>query len=537
MNGRVASRGGAHPGVSLVCLTVAGALLACGSVGSGPSLPGGGPTADTLQLPGFEPTQEGDLAPGVGGGSAGGYKGLLFSGLVRLTPQMTIAPDLAEAWVVSPTQDVFTFTLRSGVAFADGRPITADDVIFSWERATGPDGDPAIAMTYLDDIVGAAERAAGETERISGLQAVDARTLRVTLVGPRPFFLGKLTYPTAFVLDRDNVAQGPAWWRTPNASGPYRIARWRPDDEIVFERNPHYHTPAGIAQVRYLTTRGGSDLSRYQAGEFDILEVYGQEALQIRDPEHPLHEQLVTQPSLCTTYLQLNINQAPLDDLNLRRALALSVDRETLVARLSDGASLPAVSLLPPAMPGYGRTVSGFDPDAARSALQQAAVQPGAAPLVFTTGGTGPWPGEQTDLLVQDWREGLGLTMTSEVLEWTGFETTVRERPTHLIAGGWCADFPDPSNFFDSLFYSGATYNYGRYTNPALDALLDAARLEPDPTRRIALYQEAEQLLIDDVAFIPLAHSVSDTLVSPRVGGYVAVPIGVALIPTLTLND
>lgn len=512
------------------------AVLACGTVGSGPSLPVSGGSADTLGLPGFEPTQEGDLAPGVGGGSADGYKGLLFSGLVRLTPEMTIAPDLAEAWQVSPTHDVYTFTLRADTAFADGRAITADDVIYSWERATGPDGDRAIALTYLDDIVGAAARAAGEADAISGVRAVDARTLRVDLVGPRPFFLGKLTYPTAFVIDRHNVAEGPAWWRTPNASGPYRIARWRPDDEIVFERNPYYHTPAGIAFVRYLTTRGGSDLSRFEAGEFDILDVYGGQALQIRDPGHPLHNQLITQPSLCTTYLQLNVNAPPLDDLNLRRALALSVDRERLADQLSDGVSLPALSLLPPAMPGYGRTVSGFDAALARAALDQAGAAASRETLLFTSGGTGPWPGAQADFLMQDWREVLGLSFASEVLEWSGFETTVRERPTHIIEAGWCADFPDPSNFFDSLFYTGSTYNYGRYTNPELDAQLDQARLEPDPARRIALYQQAEQLLIDDVAFIPLVHAVSDTLVSPRVRGYVAVPIGVALIPGLSLE-
>ena len=150
----------------------------------------------------------------------------IYSGLVAFDTNLNLTPDLAESWDISAGGTVYTFHLRTNAKFQDGRSVVAQDVIYSWERAAAPATKSDTVLTYLNDILGVTEMHSGKAEHISGLKALDAHTLQVTIDAAKPYFLFKLTMPVAFVLDKKNVESGPDWYRTPNGTGPYKLTRW-----------------------------------------------------------------------------------------------------------------------------------------------------------------------------------------------------------------------------------------------------------------------------------------------------------------------
>jgi ABC-type transport system substrate-binding protein len=240
--------------------------------------------------------------------------------------------------------------------------------------------------------------------------------------------------------------------------------------------------------------------------------------------------------------IMLNNTRPPLDDPDVRRALALAVDKEALNELGSEGLDPIAYGIYPPAMPGYAaeaiqeRAEAGYDPEAARAALEASGYASGLPPLIFIDRGYGTTEDEYTNALIAGWQEVLGAEVVVEYVDPQDFTRVARESEGHIVAYGWCADYPDPENFVDILFHTGSEFNVANYSNPEVDALLEEARAELDPAARLALYQEIEAALMADGATIPLAHGVSDALVSPRVRGYVLSPMGAPIIHRLSLE-
>jgi len=493
---------------------------------------------ETLVVLGGDPEPQ-DLDPARATGSASGYVGMLFAGLVRLSPELEIVPELAEGWEISPDGLTYTFTLREGLTFASGRPLTAADVVYSWERAADPATDSPTAATYLGDILGVDEMLAGEADHIAGLAAVDDRTLVVTLDAPKAYFLAKLTYPTAFVVNPENVALSPARWMfDPDPSGPYLLRDYIEDETVVFVRNPAYHTLAGIPYVVYLLQIGGTPLSLYEIGDLDVVGLQAAEAAEISQPASPLRDEWLQTTTMCTTLLQLDVSRPPLDDANVRRALALALDRAALIELFNPG-SLLANTVLPPAMPGYASDLPRFtfDAQAAVDALAASSYAGGDIPaIIINEGGSGQAPSGFVTAIADMWRGNLGLSVEIQQLDPLDYTRAAREQHGHVVSYGWCADYPDPENFLDILFHSGSEFNVGGYANPAVDALLESARSEPDAAVRLDLYRQAETTLLGDFATLPLAHSVADVLVQPYVKNYILPPIGALVIPSLTLE-
>ena len=183
--------------------------------------------------------------------------------------------------------------------------MTAQDVIYSWERAADPATDSDTVLTYLGDIVGVKEMHAGEADHISGLKAIDDHTLQVTIDAPKPYFLFKLTYAVAFVLDRDNVESGTEWYRTPNGTGPYKLIRWDSFKVMVYERNEDYYLD--LPAIRYVVVQlySGVGIRLYEAGEIDVTGVSLSDVARVLDPQEPLHADLLSGVSLCTSYVTL----------------------------------------------------------------------------------------------------------------------------------------------------------------------------------------------------------------------------------------
>lgn len=494
--------------------------------------------AETLYQLASEPEPV-NLDPATSVSSAADFTGLLFSGLVRLTPDMQIQPDLAESWQVSGEGAVYTFTLREGLMFADETRLTAQDVVDSWERATDPELDSTTARTYLGDIQGVQDKLDGKADAISGLKVVDERTLQVTLLGPRPYFLAKLTYPTAMVIDKRQVSsEDEDWVWQANASGPFMIKEHIEGEALIFERNPNYYQPAGVRYLLFSFVWGGSPKSLFEDGELDLLPVGVDDVLQISKEDDPLHDRLVSTPNMCTTMLQINLTLAPTDDLKLREALALAIDRDELNEVMSSGLAMPAGAILPPGMPGYSADLDAyrFDPDAAKQALEESTLAGKSVTLKVSVSGYAGSENALVSALTEMWKTHLGINVQVVNLDPVDFTRASRENPANVVVYGWCADYPDPENFLDLLYHTGSDFNVAAYSNAEIDALLEQARIEPDPQQRLALYHQVEETLLSSYASLPLFYSISHELVSQRVGNYQPAPVGVAQMQNVTLG-
>lgn len=489
------------------------------------------PRDQALVLLGGESTNPRDYDPAT---TYSGSDKKVFGGLVSFDPQLNLVPDLAESWSISPDGTTYTFTLRANARFHNGRPVTADDIIYSWERAADPETESNTVLTYLGDIVGVREMRDGQADHIAGLRVIDERTIQVTLDAPKPYFLFKLTYPTAFVVDRANVESAPDWYRTPNGTGPYRLVRWDSFELMLYERNEIYHLdPPSIPYV-IVQLYTGVGLRLYEVGDIDVTGIGYYDVPRMLDPQEPLHTDLLTGVSLCTSYVVFDVEQPPFDDPLVRQAFTMAFDREQYIEVVLDGIGLPAEGLYPPGLPGYDEALEGlpYDPVQARRLLAESAYGgPDRMPsILYTTSGTGSSVSSSVSAQVDLWQQNLGVHITIENLEPDRYYDEINAgNHGQILITGWCADYPDPENFADVLFHTGTEYNHGHYSNPQVDALLEQTRIEQDADERILLYQEIERMIVQDAPALFLVHSLSYVLVKPHIQGYALTPIDVPL--------
>jgi oligopeptide transport system substrate-binding protein len=485
----------------------------------------------TLYLSGGESTNPRDYDPATTH-SAGDKRA--FSGLVSFDPQLNLVPELAETWEISPDGTVFTFHLRPNARFHDGRAVTAQDVVYSWERAADPDSESDTVLTYLGDIVGIAEMHAGEAQHISGLTVIDDLTLQVAIDAPKPYFLLKLTYPTAFVVDRANVESGPEWYRTPNGTGPYKLVEWERFQRMVYEANPDFYLGEPAIGTIVIQLFSGVDIRLYESGEIDVAGVSNYDVPRVSEPSDPLHAELRSSADLCTYYIVFDASMPPFDDVKVRQAFSMAFDRQKYIDVVMNGVGLPAAGVFPPALPGYDLGLQGlpFDPEQARRTLAESTYggPDGLPPIAYTNAGIGSNSGPSVSAIAQMWEQYLGVEITVENLDPDYYyDLLYSGRHGQIFDGGWCADYPDPENFADALFHTGAQQNLGGYSNASLDTLLDQARVEQDTGERIRLYQQAERIIVQDAPALFTVHGISYVLVKPYVKGYVLTPIDIPL--------
>jgi ABC-type transport system substrate-binding protein len=450
----------------------------------------------------------------------------LFSGLVSLNSRLEIIPDLASRWEVSEDGRTYTFYLRPEATFADGRRITSADFIYSLERACSPKLGSPVAEAYLGDIVGVSEVAAGRAEHISGLSAPAEDVLKVEIDAPKAYFLAKLTYSTAFVVDKAQIeAQGSSWLSKPNGSGPFVLSTMD-KDSIVLTRNEHYYSkrPA-LERVEYILT-GGSPMTMYENDELDIVEVDAEDIERVLDPENPLFAEHRAVPELSVQYLGLNFAMPPFDDVAVRQAFAYAIDKRKLADLVLKGTGTPAKGILPPPLPDHDESYEGlpYDPERARQLLASSSYgAEGAMPkIVLSISGTSGHMPAFIEAILDMVQKTLGITMTVEQVEWSDFLRDLNEERYQAFSSGWIADYPDSQNFLDILFHSASSQNHTGYENAGVDKLLEQARVESDPLKRRALYRQAERIIVEDVAWIPLTNATNYYLVKPYVKGFEA---------------
>ncbi len=435
----------------------------------------------------------------------------LFSGLVSLDDSLQIVPELAESWSVLEGGTVYEFKLRPDITFSNGEPVTAQDFKWSMERAGRPETASAVAETYLGDIVGMNDLINGDAGDVSGIQVIDGRTLRITIDAPKAYFLAKLTYPTAYVLNSENVENGGrSWTDNPVGTGAFTLAEYRIGQRIRLARNDNYwDRPAFLDEVFY-NLSGGVSMAMYENDEIDITGVGLADLDRVNDPTEELNRDLVDTPAqFGVQYIGFNVDEAPFDDVKFRQALNLAVDKELISSQVFADLLEPAYGIIPPEFPGYNPDLEGlrFNIDRARQLLAESkyADESNRPRIIVTVPGSGGSPGLDVEVIADMWRRDLGVNVEIQQVEWATYLQDLNRKRLQAWGGvAWQADYPDPQDFIDILFYSETQGNRGNYSNPTVDALVEQARTEQDVSRRIELYREAEAIIVDEAAWLPL---------------------------------
>jgi len=455
----------------------------------------------------------------------------IFSGLVRLDQELNIVPDIAESWEESLDGKTYTFHLRQGVKFHNGRDVKAADFKYSWERACDPATGSGTAATYLGDIVGAKDMLAGKTGEISGVEVTDDYTLQVTIDAPRAYFLDKLAYPTAFVVDRADVESGQNWWREPNGTGPFKLKEWNEGQQLILEGSQLYYGELAKLEQVVFYLLAGAPMGLYETGQIDVTLVSTSYIDRVRDATGPFYPQLAVTPELSLYYIGFNNAQPPFDDVNVRRAFSQVVDKERIAEVILRDMVGVADGILPPGMPGYNEALERLDYDVEKAKELIAASRyedvSNLPPITLTLEGYGNYIPRYLGAIVQEWQQNLGVEISVRQLEPDIFTYNLKQEKDDMFILGWIADYPDPHTFLDILFYTGSENNIFGYSNLDLDALLDQAAIEQDRAVRLAMYQQAEQLVVDDAPCLPLFHGTNYILVKSYVKGYELSPLGV----------
>ncbi len=527
----------------IISLVLISSLLAFYSPGIScqPKQDGTSPPASeekVLNLYGIDPLT---LDPAISGEmTSHEYIMQIFSGLVRFDDKMEPVPDIAEKWQASNDGRTYTFYLRKDVKFHDGREVKAEDFKYSWERAADPETGSHTAATYLGDIVGVGEVLAGESEEISGVRIIDDYTLQITIDAPKSYFLSKLTYPTAFVVDRVNVELGREWWHSPNGTGAFKLRQWDENELFVLERNELYYGELAKVDTVIFQLWGGIPVNMYETGEIDVATVYLDYIDKVTDEAGPFHRELSIVPELSFFYIGFNHSKPPFDDVNIRRAFSQAIDKDKIVSLVFKDMRKQADGILPPGMPGFNKDLSGLDYDVNRAKELIAASKYGDVselpPITINTGGWGGLISQELESIVHEWRQNLGVEVKVRQLEPERFLYYLKEEKDEMFLMGWIADYPHPQDFLDILFHSGTDNNYGEYSNPEVDSLLERGAVEQDYGMSLALYQQAEQKLVEDAAFLPLSFGQNYILIKPYIKGYTINPMGFAMLNKVSIK-
>ncbi len=458
----------------------------------------------------------------------------VFGGLVTIDRNLKTVPDLAESWRISPDGKTYTFSIRKDAKFHSGKTVTARDVKWSLERAADPKTQSTTVDTYLGDIIGVKEKLRGQSQEITGVKVIDDYTIEITIDAPKAYFLSKLTYPTGFVLDRDNVESRKDWFDKPNGTGPFKLTEYVPGDHLILARNPDYYLgPARLDSVKFLLA-GGTPMVMYENNEIDLTGVGLADLERVRDPKSPLSKELRTAPSSFeTSYIGLNVTRPPLDDIKVRQALNYAINKEDIASKVLANQVQPAYGILPPGFPAFNPDLQGlrYDLAKAKSLMAQSTYGPDPAKwprLTLTVPGSlGTAIGLDLEAIIAAWRDNLGINVEVQQVEWATFLNDLHSYRLQMYAGmGWVADYPDPQNFLDLQFHSQSVNNQTKYTNPEVDRWLEAARTESDEKKRFGLYQQAEQTIVNEASWIPLWYPGEGyILIKPKVKDYLLLPL------------
>ncbi|EEX37392.1 ABC transporter substrate-binding protein [Vibrio metschnikovii] len=455
----------------------------------------------------------------------------LLEGLVNQDADGNTIPGVAERWETSDNQ-TYTFYLRKDAKWSNGDPVTAQDFVYSWQRAV----DPATASPYswymeYTKMKNAKEIIAGEKASTTlGVKALDDHTLVVELDTPLPYFVMMTGHTTMKPVHKGTIEKhGDEWTRAGNyvSNGAYMLDRWVVNERLELKRNPNYwdDSKTVINKVTFLPIENQvAEMNRFLSGEIHITNEVPIEHFRRLQRDHADSVSVVG--SLCTYYYGFNNQKPPLDDVRVRKALSFAIDRDVIANAIMGQGQKPAYFLTPeitagfqPEMPAYGKMTQQQRLAEAKKLLEEAGYNR-SNPLRFNLLYNTSENHRKVATAIQSmWRSGLGVNVTLENQEWKTYLDSRREGNFDVTRAGWCGDYNEASSFL-TLMKSSNSSNDPRYHNEEYDALMAKAMATTSEKERQAIYAQAEKLLARDMPIAPIYQYVKSRLLSPQVGGF-----------------
>lgn len=460
----------------------------------------------------------------------------IFDGLVQFDQTLTIAPALAQFWKASRDGLVWTFTLRRGVKFHDGRELTSEDVVYSLTRILDPRVNSVVAGLF-GNINGTREFRAGTAKEVAGLAAIDRYTVRVVLDEASVPFVSLLAVGHAKILPKDVVERaGEAFGAHPIGTGPFKFVRWERSREIVLRANSEYFgSPPKLARVVYRIFNGEQVDAMYEDFVRGGLE---ETPIPMRDYRRILsqpNQLYVKRPMLGIRFYGFNTRMKPFNDRRVRQAFVHAINHEALIEGVFQGRYTVARGVLPPGTLGFNPKLVGhaYDPARARKLLAEAGYPGGRGlPTIAIWSSVKDEGFVRMHDYIKRWLADVGIQAEVHYeTDWPSFSRMLSEGKLMIHLYSWYADVPDPDNFLYRLFYSRSPQNYTGYASAAVDELLLQARNAPDVQHRVELYRRAEQLIVGDAPIIPIWHYTYERLFQPYVRSVEVNGLGDPYIP------
>lgn len=457
----------------------------------------------------------------------------LFEGLVSKHPQsLEIVPAVADRWQVSDDGLLYTFHIRDDARWSNGEKLVASDFVRSWRRALSP----ALGNEYVESffVVKNAEKYfTQELKNFSdvGVKALNETTLQIELENPTPYFLQLLDHHSMFPLHVDTIAKfspiderDSTWTRPENfvGNGPFVIHEWTPGKVFSVVPNEHYWDAkmVKLKEIRfYPVEQLLAEERMFKAGQLHKTEWMPIAKIgkykDANDPEY------VTFPYLATYFYILNVTKPPLDDVRVRKALAYAIDRESIAKNVTKGQQIPAYALTPPDILGYTATAKmPYDLELAKTLLAEAGYPNGEGmPPVELIYNTSEDHQKIAQAVQQMWKKNLNIKVTLQNQEWKVFLNNQKLLNYQIARMAWVGDYVDPNTFLE-IFSTGGGNNRSGWSNKKYDQLIRAAASAKNRETRYDLFQQAEQVLIDEVPFIPIYNYSTNNLLSTDVKGY-----------------
>ena len=462
----------------------------------------------------------------------------VFEGLVKWDEKNQVVPNIAEKWDIAADGRTYTFTLRKGVKFHNGREVKAADFKYSIERAENPEFGSPTAGDYLFAIEGFSDRWKHKATELKGVKVVDDYHLVIVSDKPRPYFLALLTYPDSYVVAKEALKNGGEIQKVEQmvGTGPYKAASFQPDQLLVLAANKEYRLggPKIDKIERTIIKDAQTRLNKFKSGELDLTRIERQDIPGLlADPKYKDQIHFFERPALY--YVGLNCTSyAPFKNRDVRRAFAMAIDSQKLVDETLDGKNPDiqklngvtpvAKSILPPSVQGFRSNAAAipFNLTEAKKLLAAAGFPDGKGlpPLViYHRDG-------QTDVklvaeaVATQLRQNLGIDCKTQMLPWGAYLDKHNKKQLDFFHMRWSADYLDPQNFLSLLLSTTGDENKINYSNPQYDALCaQADTMVGKDVERMKLYAQAEDIVLQDAAFIPIYIEKDAELISPRVHG------------------
>jgi oligopeptide transport system substrate-binding protein len=453
--------------------------------------------------------------------------GHLFSGLVDITPEMDIVPDVARSWEISAGGRKYVFNLQDDVRWSDGTLVKAGDFECAWKRVLDPATESQIAR-MLYDVKGARKFHQGDTSDPDNVSicALDDVTLSVELEEPTGYFLHLLANSGTFPVPQHVVeTHGEEWTDVSKivTNGPFQLGSWEKGESIVLIRDPEYHGrfSGNLQSVELFFIKDLSDinlsLEMYEADRVDLMAIQFLPQVEKNRVRQRHAGEYFLVPRLSTNFVGFDVAQPPFDDVRVRRAFVLATNRETLVEIVWRGCHLPATGgFVPPGMPGHSSGISlAYAPEQARQLLAEAGYPEGRdfPSVALLSNSFSPYLAE-AEYLKEQWKENLGVGIRLDIVESEeDYLMKLSEKKQILFLDAWGADYPDPDNFLRvCLAHFPTNWRNDRFNN-----LVVKARHITDQEERMKLYGLADKILVEDAVIMPLYYERFQRLVKPWV--------------------